>query len=50
VGRLVRDKLLALPGRVSSQLSAMEDPAIIELLLARELNQILVELTTNDRE
>lgn len=45
LGRLIRDKLLALPGRVSAQLSALGEPAEIEQLLVRELHQVLAELT-----
>lgn len=48
VARVIRDKLLAIPERISSELSTMDDAHAIRELLYEEFNTILENLSAED--
>lgn len=46
-GRLIRDKVLNIPDRISHELAAESDPLKITILLTRALNEALEELSND---
>jgi hypothetical protein len=47
--RAIRDKLLNIPDRLSAILAAEKDPAIVHAALAKEIKQVLHELSDDAR-
>lgn len=50
MGRIIRDGILNVPGRVSALLATISDASQIHEILTKELRQVLEELSNDDAE